>query len=131
MLNDVTLRLYNLYHWEPLPRQWHIIYSHYPLPKSSVVNPIWLYGGRCWKRDLQIWLCTYDFSFWRLNAGDLYHEGSVACEFSAHQNQDSMLIPPSDSISMSQNYVTPSRRQQSRWVHWALWVTTLDYTYLV
>jgi len=126
MLNDVTLRLYNLYHWEPVPRQSHIIYSHYPLPKSSIVNPIWIYGGRCRKRDFDIWLCTYNFSFWRLTQAIFITKVLWRTNSQLTETKCSMLIPSSDSISMSQNYVTPLRRKQSRWLHWALWLTTLE-----
>jgi hypothetical protein len=130
MLNDITLRLYNLYHWEPLPRRSHIIYSHYPLPKSSIVNPIWLYGGRCWERDLEIWLCTYNFSFWRLTQAIFITKVPWPTNSQLTKTKNSVLIPSSDSISMSHNYLTPSHRQQIRWVHWALWFTTLDYIYI-
>ena len=126
MLNDVTLRLYNLHHGEPLPRQSHIIYCHDPLPTSSIVNPIWLYAERCWKRDLQIWLCIYNVSFWTLTQAIFITKLLWRTNSQLTKTEDSMLIPPLIHSVCHEITSETSHPKQSRWVHWAMCFATLD-----
>lgn len=131
MLNDVSPLLYNLYYRETLPCQSHIICSPCPLPTSYIVNPIWPHGGRCWKCDLEIWLCIYNSSFWRLT------QAIVVTKVLWHTNcqiagKEDCVVANSSSVSfsMSQNFFTPLYPKESKWVHWALSYSSWDRIYV-